>query len=441
MNKNIYIIAFIIALFPFFCSCGDDGKDDFMDEYDSILAILKSGEQDVAMYNTGEPTTYSLSISKGGSSTAAVASAKIELMSQADLDLYNSDNGTSYKILPQDSYKFLTDLDLKFKSEDMYTVVDIQFESSKISSLQGEYILPINLISETKINAEKDFVFLKPILTDVVVGFEKVEDNEIGLIDDVVTKDIPVILSIKNDWDFYSKIAVDESLVDEYNNKNGTDYKILPVGAYTLKNGGKVDFKSGSNKEPVTIVIERAKFEEGIFLLPLTVTECSKEEFVTGSPVYFLVNNERMQKIELKESMLSTNALEPKEGSLANLLDNNTATYFHTAWSVTISESHYLQVEFDEPVTEFSFNFVGRSSNGNGNPAEIIITGSNDGGKNFFDIKTIEDQDLPTGAMARYESDPIVSEKAKIIRFTVPKNKTGGVFFVFSEFGIRKALY
>ena len=46
-------------------------------------------------------------------------------------------------------------------------------------------------------------------------------------------------------------------------------------------------------------------------------------------------------------SQLSTNALEPREGSLAALIDNNPDTYFHSTWSQPSASGayHYLQID------------------------------------------------------------------------------------------------
>ena len=187
------------------------------------------------------------------------------------------------------------------------------------------------------------------------------------------------------------------------------------------------------------ISLDGKKAEYGSYLLPLEITSISKPDFLINplkNKQYYVVVISP-ESIPLTVDMLSSNAVEPSEGSLANLLDDNTASYFHTAWSINVPESHYLQVGLNEAIDSFVFDFVGRNSNGNGNPAEIIITGSNDG-NTFFPITTILDKDLPTGALASYVSPVIKMNKCKIIRFTVPRNKANSQFFVLSEFKMYK---
>ena len=150
--------------------------------------------------------------------------------------------------------------------------------------------------------------------------------------------------------------------------------------------------------------------------------------------------------------MYSSNATDPVEGSLANLLDNDYQTFFHSTWHSTYDngyvapqEEHYLQAELPSAVSEFSFYFKKRSQNNDNRPIIIDIAGSNDG-INFKDITSLANEDgddLPTdGAVIFYQSENITMKTAyKYIRFTIIEtnngaNTDGFQFFTFSEFYI-----
>ena len=137
----------------------------------------------------------------------------------------------------------------------------------------------------------------------------------------------------------------------------------------------------------------------------------------------------------LTVNMLSSNAVEPSEGSLANLLDGDVETYFHSAWSVAVEGYHYVEVALPGESSTLSFTYTTRSSNGNAAPAEIIIEGSMDG-VSFSKIGTL-DSGLPTGGKETYESQVMVGKPFKIVRFTVTKNATGANYFVWSEFSMK----
>lgn len=102
---------------------------------------------------------------------------------------------------------------------------------------------------------------------------------------------------------------------------------------------------------------------------------------------------------------LSTNAQEPSEGPIANLLDGNTGTFFHSTWSGTQpSGSHYLQIDMgeDDGIGIFRFGFTNHqhasntAENGKHSPTEILVKGSADGSE-FTEITTLTTADgLPT---------------------------------------------
>lgn len=138
----------------------------------------------------------------------------------------------------------------------------------------------------------------------------------------------------------------------------------------------------------------------------------------------------------------SSNAVEPSEGSLAALLDNDYTTFFHTVWSAAgPDEDHYLEAEMPGFVDEFYFYFKKRSQNDNNRPTKIVISASKNG-MDYVDVATIE-EGLPTDpSVIFYQSDDIKLDGAyKYIRFTVPSTNNGAVtdghvFFTFSEFYI-----
>lgn len=73
-------------------------------------------------------------------------------------------------------------------------------------------------------------------------------------------------------------------------------------------------------------------------------------------------------------SQISTNKLEPTEGSIEALLDNDKETYFHSTWSVTnesLDNYHFLEVDLGKAVKVFTLNFA-RRSHGTVSAPELI---------------------------------------------------------------------
>ncbi|WP_162304482.1 discoidin domain-containing protein [Maribellus luteus] len=139
-------------------------------------------------------------------------------------------------------------------------------------------------------------------------------------------------------------------------------------------------------------------------------------------------------EIPLRADMLSSNAQEVYEGPIANLLDGDPGTFFHSAWSFSISEAHYIQVKLDEPISGCIFWYQNRN-NGNGKPTDVSVMVSADG-ETWTEMTHIT-SGLPTGPSETYESNYYTSETPFThFRFVVYKTNDGvaPTFFNMSEF-------
>ena len=141
-------------------------------------------------------------------------------------------------------------------------------------------------------------------------------------------------------------------------------------------------------------------------------------------------------QIALTAADLSTNAQEPTEGPIANLLDGNTGTFFHTAWSVNIPAPHWMQVNLKEEITgSYKFYYAPRN-NGNNKPTDFDLMGSTDG-TNWFLIRNFtKDADgLPVTSTGTFTSeiyDP--PQPFSQIRMVVNATNTSSIFWTMSEF-------
>lgn len=139
-------------------------------------------------------------------------------------------------------------------------------------------------------------------------------------------------------------------------------------------------------------------------------------------------------QIPLTVDMLSSNAQEPNEGPIGNLLDGNSGSFFHSAWSYSISEAHNIQVKLNDPITGCIFWYQNRN-NGNGKPIDVTIDVSADG-TTWTELAHIT-SGLPTAASSTYESAYLSSETPfTYFRYTVHKTNSGTAptFFNMAEF-------
>lgn len=145
-----------------------------------------------------------------------------------------------------------------------------------------------------------------------------------------------------------------------------------------------------------------------------------------------------------------TNAPETTEGAIANLVDGNNETFFHSNWSSGTAPSdgldHHLTVNLGEgnEVSKFKFSYVTRHNAQTDYPKTINVYGSTDG-NDFTLLATVPGEGenaLPTSTRASYESAVMGNGTAyRYLRFMVTatnsgKKADGHVFFHMAEFDL-----
>lgn len=146
-------------------------------------------------------------------------------------------------------------------------------------------------------------------------------------------------------------------------------------------------------------------------------------------------------------SQYSTNAQEPKEGPIKNLIDGDDRTIFHSSWSGNApnpADPHYIQVNLNKDVNSIYFYTKKRQDQNNdrNRPTEIRISVSANG-TDFTPIKTLTNENDGLITNNDYFSPKIESEKAfRYVKFEVLATNTGNntsdnkqqPYFSFSEF-------
>lgn len=132
--------------------------------------------------------------------------------------------------------------------------------------------------------------------------------------------------------------------------------------------------------------------------------------------------------VTLTADQLSTNAQEPTEGPIGNLVDGNTNNFFHTRWSSPqIALPHYIQINFNEEHENFAIGYFNRNiSNSDGRVTMAELQISNDG-TNWETVETITG--MPTTSGAQYTSDYVMPGKSfTYFRFNVTSTSSGSYF-------------
>lgn len=163
-----------------------------------------------------------------------------------------------------------------------------------------------------------------------------------------------------------------------------------------------------------------------------------------------------ISEIDLTVDMLATNAQEPSEGPIANAVDRNNGTFFHSAWSMYVDGRHNFQINLNEVESRVRICIQARSSNHLGDiPLECLLFTSADGntwtqseGIYYFpkpssgtDKTYLTLYQGPDETVTYKKEDLILPEGTKHIKFEVVRNHGGQAFFNFSEIYLEKVEY
>lgn len=126
------------------------------------------------------------------------------------------------------------------------------------------------------------------------------------------------------------------------------------------------------------------------------------------------------------------NEPELSEGPIENLVDGVLAgeSFFHSRWQGTAQSQHWLQIDLEEPIKDFSFAYHTRIFDGSQDfPSAIEVQGSNDGNE-FTAIASFDK--LPQATNTRWETELIEADQEyKHLRFVVTAER---IYFHMSEF-------
>ena len=198
----------------------------------------------------------------------------------------------------------------------------------------------------------------------------------------------------------------------------------------------------------------RAKYGEYTF----TVRSVSESGTKSGDQSVSMISEAALPtyistQINLTTDDLSTNAQEVQEGPIADIIDGDYSTFFHSSWSSYISGPHWIQMDLKETLSEyFRFQYVPRN-NPKDAPIDFDLLGSTDG-ENWELIKNFtQDADGLPVTFSYFNSETYKIEKPfSMIRMSVNGTKTypysakdqadydiyWGPWFAISEFKIWK---
>ena len=442
MKTKIYILSLLGGLLLTMVACLNDGKDDYLDDYESFLCILNSNEQDITFYNTGESAAYNITIDKGGNDLNMLASATLKVLNEFDIEYYNNENKTNFKPLPADCYELPSDMTVSFGEKELYKIKTVTFHPEKISVLSTgnfTYVLMLELTDGTStINEKNKYIIVKPTVYQPAFSLSESGFKLPFPITEGVTEyiyELPVTLNTALTEDITCDVTVKKELLDEYNATSPIEYSLISDKGnnYTI---GKLTFSKGNVTANLTVKIDITNLE-GNFALPLEITS-TKYAFSGENTVIIGLQNSA-PKITLTPDMMTLIGTNFADGNgFADWLDGKLATQAQVTYGGGAPAfPHQVDIHLNSAISKLRVRYATRNTNQH--PTKFIIYASNDGA-NWKEIKvfTAEADGLPVSATTYYDTCPtmLLGDSYTYVRFEVHSSTNPSKFntWALSEF-------
>lgn len=386
--KKIYIGSTLLALMLSGQSCSEN-YDIYPEEYAKVVMIKDAGENPLSVYSTDDKVGHKFVVMKGGH-TEEAATATLRAMTSEEFTTYQAESGKPYAMLPADCYSFSADgqttsAEIKFAPNETYKEVEVFINADALGTFMETFdgslyspVVPVILeSSDASVNSYGTESFILPTYSEPTLSFASqiISGSRSGEITATVT------LPIQNSWDISFEVEVDPTVVSQCNMLNGTQYEAVDASALT----GNTSFTmpNGSSSVDIKLNVDFSKFTALNSVLPLRITAISVDGIESNVTTGWIVVT--MPRIPITAAMLSTNAQEPSEGPIANLLDGNVETFFHSLWSSTINEKHYIQVTLPETYSKVWIRYCNRHNNANNSLLYFYLyTGTSNDNLEFF---------------------------------------------------------
>lgn len=439
--KKIYIGSTLLALMLSGQSCSEN-YDIYPEEYAKVVMIKDAGENPLSVYSTDDKVGHKFVVMKGGH-TEEAATATLRAMTSEEFTTYQAESGKPYAMLPADCYSFSADGQttsavINFAPNETYKEVEVFINADALGTFMETFdgslyspVVPVVLeSSDASVNSYGSESFILPTYSEPTLSFASqiIAGSRSGEITATVT------LPIQNSWDISFEVEVDPTVVSQCNMLNGTQYEAVDASALT----GNTSFTmpNGSSSVDIKLNVDFSKFTELNSVLPLRITGISVDGIESNVTTGWIVVT--MPRIPITAAMLSTNAQEPSEGPIANLLDGNVETFFHSLWSSTINEKHYIQVTLPETYSKIWIRYCNRHNNANNSLLYFYLyTGTSNDNLEFFKMYGWDTDGLKYGKAEWSTVSAELSTPQSVFRieeyWTLADQANGIHFFSMSE--------
>ena len=456
MKTRLFTYLMLLAGAVLLLGSCEDHRNDYLDEFSTVVYFRNGGEQSLTLYRTGENGFYRIPVCKSGRDLSGTASAIVMPFDEAQMSTYNITKETSYTLIPSSLWSFvdadrkpLSDqakVKLEFGEDDPYLVVNVSLNTVGLSALMeqnpdNEYVLALQVFADEKVSSDINLILLKPdievpYLSLISTGVESHKYTSASPMKETYHNTLSLNMD-ENLWDFSCTIAAaDAAWLANYNKENSRSFELLPASAFKLS-ASEISFPKGTLEASFDVEINR----EGMdmlkeYALPILVTGCSKSEFAIKEDKSVYILNVRLDpdQITLTSDMVTVSHNQSGDGDGAPaLVDGNEATYWHSPWSSNVTDPDpvygvYVDIALKSSLKAIVISYCTRAQNGNGIPTHMVIGVGNDG-KNWtvIDGGDIANEEMSSATVAQWITLPVMKHTSsfKYIRLGIAESVAG----------------
>ena len=289
------------------------------------------------------------------------------------LDVYNRQNNTDYRLLPDEAYEFTDSIVTIYAGETCSLVpAVVNIHAAKLPEV-GKYLLPVKLISveggEYEINQSRNLLYIMINATilknpaDYPENYAMVYATSSVISEMTVEVDNPVPVTFEvnaniggpnpTSEDVEVTFVIDEDYIKIYNEEYQASYRLLPAESYEVAGDMNVRIPAGSSiSEALSIEVKTESLVGGPFMLPVRVSGVNGGDYEINEENDLIAFKLKLEYEYCEESAswtASCPTTEPTQGALGNLFDGNIGTFWCTQWSAAKpNPPHVLTIDLKD---------------------------------------------------------------------------------------------
>lgn len=349
--KHITTVAAALALMLPFFSCNDDKeKEENLPPAQVYFVDSKAEEaniHDLAFLDIGEEYgLFNLALYKAGVDNSA-ATAKIAVLTEAELAEYNEKQGKDFVLITPESYS-IEGAEVTFSGQynDLNKEVPVAFNLAKLRLENEKAVLPLKIAeSSIVISEDKSLIVIRPKVRDALISFAdggvKHSKTYLEGESEDLSFDILALLEIEdNKWDVEVEVEVATDYVAQYIQDYGGNYQLWPAGSYTLETTKTIS--AGEKSASFAVHVAGEDLAAGQYLLPVRLKRSSQFKIDENSLFYIKMDIRApappatLDRTGWTIASLSTEEPEGEDngnnGKAIHTLDNNLSTFWHSRW-------------------------------------------------------------------------------------------------------------